>query len=102
MGYCLKLDQLSLSVPSNEEFQEEFSITSNIRSVTVRATDVDVRNDWLEAINSAIEELQNRQLSFFPTEEGAARTTLSPEESVGEVAPVWVPDQRVAFCQVRS
>ena len=35
--YCLNLNQLSLSVPSNEEFQEEFSITSNVRSCTLRA-----------------------------------------------------------------
>jgi len=101
--YCLKLDQLSLSVPSNEEFQEEFSITSNIRSVTVRATSVNERNDWLEAINSTIEELQSRQSSFIPIYEvgaiGTPRKISSPGESLGDVAPVWVPDQRVAFCQ---
>ena len=101
VSYCLRLDQLSLSVPSNEEFQEEFSITSNIRSVTVRASCVAARNDWLEAINSAIEDLHSRRATFNPMEEGASsRGPLSPEESLGEVAPVWVPDQRVAFCQV--
>ena len=105
--YCLNLNQLSLSVPSNEEFQEEFSITSNVRSFTVRAGSVDDRNDWLEAINSAIEEQQNRQSTFNPAEDGVSsstlsRVTLSPEESLGDVAPVWIPDQRVAHCQVNK
>ena len=107
MTYCLNLNQLSLSVPSNEEFQEEFSITSNVRSFTVRAGSVDDRNDWLEAINSAIEEQQNRQSTFNPAEDGVSgstltRVTLSPEESLGDVAPVWIPDQRVAHCQVNK
>ena len=103
--YCLNLNQLSLSVPSNEEFQEEFSITSNVRSFTVRAGSVDDRNDWLEAINSAIEEQQNRQSTFNPAEDGMpttlSRVALTPEESLGDVAPVWIPDQRVAHCQVK-
>jgi len=100
--YCLNLNQLSLSVPSNEEFQEEFSITSNVRSFTVRAGSVDDRNDWLEAINSAIEEQQNRRSTFNPADDGVptlSRATLTPEESLGDVAPVWIPDQRVAHCQ---
>ena len=103
--YCLNLNQLSLSVPSNEEFQEEFSITSNVRSFTVRAGSVDDRNDWLEAINSAIEEQQNRRSTFNPAEDGVptlSRASLTPEESLGDVAPVWIPDQRVAHCQVTS
>ena len=92
-------------MPSNEEFQEEFSITSNIRSFTVRAASIDERNDWLEAVNSAIEEQQNRQSSFNHTDDGVPptpRTVLSPEDSLGEVAPVWIPDQRVAHCQVNQ
>ena len=92
-------------MPSNEEFQEEFSITSNVRSFTVRAGSVDDRNDWLEAINSAIEEQQNRQSTFNPAEDGMpttlSRVALTPEESLGDVAPVWIPDQRVAHCQVK-
>ena len=91
-------------MPSNEEFQEEFSITSNVRSFTVRAGSVDDRNDWLEAINSAIEEQQNRRSTFNPAEDGVptlSRASLTPEESLGDVAPVWIPDQRVAHCQVK-
>jgi hypothetical protein len=31
---------------------------------------------------------------------GSPRSPLTTEESIGEIAPVWIPDQRVAFCQV--
>ena len=107
VGYTIPLNQLQVQVPTAEDYQNEFSITSNVRSFTVRAGSVDDRNDWLEAINSAIEEQQNRQSTFNPAEDGVSsstlsRVTLSPEESLGDVAPVWIPDQRVAHCQVKS
>ena len=37
VSYVIMLNQLRLSVPTSEEYQTEFSITSNVRSVTIRA-----------------------------------------------------------------
>ena len=36
VSYMIMLNQLRISVPQSETFQTEFSITSNVRSVTVR------------------------------------------------------------------
>jgi hypothetical protein len=101
--YCLKLGQVGLSIPSNEEFQEEFSIASNIRSFTVKAGSVEERNTWLEAINTAIEGFKEKIKTFDPLETSPSEEgTLegSDDDGLGDVAPIWIPDQNVAYCQV--
>ena len=37
MSYTIPLNQLQVQVPTAEDFQNEFSITSNVRSCTLRA-----------------------------------------------------------------
>ena len=96
------MSQLHVHVPRAEEFQNEFSITSNVRSCTLRAKDLRERNDWLEALNSAIEEFRSRQATFLAVDQ-LNRPPLSEErDCVGDVAPVWIPDQRVTMCQTCS
>ena len=55
------------------------------------------RNSWLEAINSAIEELRNKKATFLPGSEVHA-IQISPPV-LGDSAPVWVPDYQVTMCQ---
>ena len=61
---------------------------------------VDKRNDWLEAINSAIEENQNKKASFLTVDQLNPLTRMAGE--LGDTAPVWIPDQRVTMCQLCS
>ena len=63
-------------------------------------SNVDERNDWLEAINSAIEENQNKKASFLTVDQLNPLTRMEGE--LGDTAPVWIPDQRVTMCQVCS
>jgi len=100
VSYVIMLNQLRISVPQSEAFQTEFSITSNVRSVTVRASDVTERNEWLEAINSAIEENQSKKASFLTVDQLNPLTRMEGE--LGDSAPVWIPDQRVTMCQLCS
>jgi len=100
VSYVIMLNQLRISVPQSEAFQTEFSVTSNVRGFTVRASNVDERNDWLEAINSAIEENQNKKASFLTVDQLNPLTRMEGE--LGDTAPVWIPDQRVTMCQVCS
>jgi len=100
VSYMIMLNQLRISVPQSETFQTEFSITSNVRSVTVRTSSLNDRNDWLEAINSAIEEHQNKKDSFLTLDQLNPLTRMQGE--LGDTAPVWIPDQRVTMCQVCS
>jgi len=100
VSYVIMLNQLRITVPQSEAFQTEFSITSNVRSVTVRASNVNERNDWVEAINSAIEENQNKKASFLTVDQLNPLSRMEGE--LGDTAPVWIPDQRVTMCQLCS
>merc|ERR1719362_1992095 len=64
VSYTIPLNQLQVQVPTAEDFQNEFSITSNVRSCTLRARNVQERNDWLDALNSAIEDYRSRKATF--------------------------------------
>jgi len=97
VSYTIPLNQLHVHVPTAEDFQNEFSITSNVRSCTLRAKNVQERNDWLDALNSAIEEYRSRKATFITLDH--LNPVLRLEGKLGDSAPVWIPDQRVTMCQ---
>jgi len=97
VSYTIPLNQLHVHVPTAEDFQNEFSITSNVRSCTLRARSVQERNDWLDALNSAIEEYRSRKATFITLDH--LNPVLRFEGKLGDSAPVWIPDQRVTMCQ---
>merc|ERR1719481_294374 len=98
VSYTIPLNQLAVHVPTVEDFQTEFSITSNVRSCTLRAKDVHERNSWLDALNSAIEEYRSRKASFKHNDH--LGQVAGYEGRIGDAAPVWIPDQRVTMCQI--
>jgi len=55
------------------------------------------RNDWLDALNSAIEEYRNKKATFVTVDQLNPLTRM--EGNIGDSAPVWIPDQRVTMCQ---
>jgi hypothetical protein len=65
------------------------------------------RNEWLDALNSAIEDYRSRKATFLSVDQlnnghrrgdGAGNAAAA----IGDAAPVWVPDQRVTMCQMCS
>ena len=56
------------------------------------------RNEWLDALNSAIEEYRNKKATFFTTDQLNPLTRM--EGHIGDSAPIWIPDQRVTMCQI--
>jgi hypothetical protein len=67
------------------------------------------RNEWLDALNSAIEDYRSRKATFLSVDQMGAALTNSgggghqrSQMVVGDAAPVWVPDQRVTMCQLCS
>ena len=56
-----------------------------------------VRNDWVEAINSAVEHYQENRRAFLTTEE--VENSLE-EEKLGDVKPVLFPRGLADTCQV--
>merc|ERR1719410_3208111 len=99
VGYTIPLNQLQVQVPTAEDFQNEFSITSNVRSCTLRAGSVQERNDWLDTLNSAIEDYRSRKATFVTLE---ALSSPHRHYKLGDAAPVWVPDTRVTMCHACS
>ena len=61
---------------------------------------LDERNEWLEALNSAIEDVMNKKATFNNTEVVVSPAKMKEEETVGDSAPLWIPDQRVTMCQI--
>ena len=115
--YKIPLSALQVRVTSTAaggvaEYENEFNITSPVRSCTLRASSVAERNEWLDALNSAIEEHINRKATFssFSTASCGSISVGNPnhpaggvvagvEERIGTSAPVWIPDRRVTMCQ---
>ena len=65
--------------------------------ILVISRNVQERNDWLDALNSAIEDYRSRKATFVSLDHH-----LSPHHSrykLGDAAPVWIPDTRVTMCQ---
>ena len=56
-----------------------------------------VRNDWVEAINSAVENYQENRRTFLTTEEEEDSLI---EEKLGDVKPVLFPRGLADTCQV--
>merc|ERR1719479_373931 len=89
-----------ISLVAGEE--TEFSISSSVRSCSLRARNLHERNAWLEALNSAVEEQRSRKASFSKV--GEEEETESPgrreaQPGLGDRAPVWVPDRAAGRCQ---
>ena len=59
---------------------------------------VQERNDWLDALNSAIEDYRSRKATFIHLDQ--ISSPLHVRYKLGDSAPVWIPDQRVTMCQI--
>ena len=100
MSYTIPLDSLMISLVAAEE--TEFTISSSVRSCSLRARNLHERNAWLEALNSAVEEQRSRKASFSkPGEDTADKSDgrCDSPPGLGDRAPVWVPDRAAGRCQ---
>ena len=100
--YRIPLTTLQVRVPpSFDDAHSEFYITSPVRSCTLRCATVHERNEWLEALNSAIEDHVSRKATFNTNAASNGADAHAAEEAakIGNSAPVWIPDRRVTMCQ---
>lgn len=82
-----------MSVHANPQFENEFNIISKTRSIVVRAESFAERESWVNAIQKALESYNERRKQSF-------KTSKDVNISLGDVAPPWVPDNRVTMCQI--
>jgi FYVE/RhoGEF/PH domain-containing protein 5/6 len=66
--------------------------------------DLKERNDWLDAINSAVEDWRSRKATFQSADnhQQALQQLAASGLALGDQAPVNVPDERVTMCQACS
>jgi hypothetical protein len=90
----------------------EFNVCTTVRSMTLVAKSRQERDDWFEALRSAIESHVAKRRSFKSgagcigqqqddAEAGQADGTQDAlNELIGRKAPIWTPDSRVDTCQL--
>ena len=95
--YELKLTNLIVSLPFEGDHQTEFQLESGSKRVRLSASTEKVRNDWVEAINSAVQHYEESRRTFQTTEEEEDSLI---EEKLGDVKPVPFPRGLADTCQV--
>jgi len=93
VAHCIHLNQLTLQIPDAEQYPMEFSVISNARSFTAMANSVEERDEWVEAIHTAKVNYEENLKTF-------AGMRPKSEIGLGDIAPVWIPDDRVTACQL--
>lgn len=98
----LSLAGMKVSKPSQEAYQNELKIESVERSFILSASSATERDEWLEAISTAISEYTRKKISFIsgkPTEEVELRDS-GDGAPLGSKAPIWIPDPRTTMCMI--
>ncbi|XP_037306787.2 FYVE, RhoGEF and PH domain-containing protein 6-like [Pungitius pungitius] len=98
----LSLAGMKVSKPSQEAYQNELNIESVERSFILSASSASERDEWLEAISTAITDYTKKKISFIsgkPPEE-VERVDWGDGALLGSKAPIWIPDPRTTMCMI--
>ncbi|WAR25165.1 FGD6-like protein [Mya arenaria] len=97
LNNTLSLTGMKVSVAARDEYKMEFSIISTQRSFTLQASSLEERDDWVSAINSAIEENTLKRDTFVTMR---SQALIDKDFVLGHKAPLWIPDARVTMCMI--
>uniref|UniRef100_A0AAQ5YA19 FYVE, RhoGEF and PH domain containing 6 n=1 Tax=Amphiprion ocellaris TaxID=80972 RepID=A0AAQ5YA19_AMPOC len=95
LNNMLSLAGMKVSKPSQEACQNELKIESVERSFILSASSATERDEWLEAISTAISDYTRKKISFI--------SDLSDQDDgapLGSKAPIWIPDPRTTMCMI--
>ncbi|KAL9960559.1 hypothetical protein ACROYT_G034034 [Oculina patagonica] len=101
LNKMLPLLGMQVLVSDSPDFVNEFSIISTTRSFTLTASTPEERDQWIEALNNAIDVVTKRKITFVNKTKDAAGLGIQEQDAdfkLGEKAPVWIPDARVTMC----
>ncbi|XP_077546989.1 uncharacterized protein LOC144159399 isoform X3 [Haemaphysalis longicornis] len=98
VNYELPLSGMKVMVPPQQDYQNEFSVYTTKRSFILSASSPEEREEWISALNTAIQDNIHRKSSFHVQKKEGSQSSSSSE--LGREAPVWIPDQRVTMCQL--
>lgn len=98
----LSLAGMKVSKPNQEAYQNELNIESVERSFILSASSATERDEWLEAISTAISDYTKKKISFIPGKppEEADLRDYTDGVPLGSKAPIWIPDPRTTMCMI--
>lgn len=89
-----------MSKPSQEAYQNELNIESVERSFILSANSATERDEWLEAIATAIDDYTRKKISFFSSRSQELEGISDDGLPLGSKAPIWIPDLRTTMCMI--
>lgn len=102
LNNMLSLAGMKVSKPSQEAYQNELNIESVERSFILSASSAAERDEWLQAISTAISEYTKKKITFIsgkPLHEGGLGDG-GDGTPLGSKAPIWIPDPRTTMCMI--
>ncbi|XP_017349622.1 FYVE, RhoGEF and PH domain-containing protein 6 isoform X2 [Ictalurus punctatus] len=96
----LSLAGMKVSKPSQEAYQNELNIESVERSFILSASSATERDEWLEAIATAIDDYTRKKISFISSRSQESEEVPTDGSPLGSKAPIWIPDLRTTMCMI--
>ncbi|MCJ8743206.1 hypothetical protein PDJAM_G00091200 [Pangasius djambal] len=96
----LSLAGMKVSKPSQEAYQNELNIESVERSFILSASSATERDEWLEAIDTAIDDYTRKKISFISSRSQESEEAPADGSPLGSKAPIWIPDLRTTMCMI--
>ncbi|XP_062863074.1 FYVE, RhoGEF and PH domain-containing protein 6 [Trichomycterus rosablanca] len=96
----LSLAGMKVSKPSQEAYQNELNIESVERSFILSAGSATERDEWLEAIATAIDDYTRKKISFISSRSQESEDVPVDGPPLGSKAPIWIPDLRTTMCMI--
>lgn len=101
LNNMLSLAGMKVRKPTQEAYQNELNIESVERSFILSASSATERDDWLDAISTAIEAYAKKKITFNPTKsQEETDTEEEGDNTLGSKAPIWIPDGRATMCMI--
>ncbi|KAJ0056873.1 hypothetical protein NL108_000671, partial [Boleophthalmus pectinirostris] len=100
LNSILSLAGMKVSKPSQEAYQNELNIESVERSFILSANSASERDEWLEAIATAINDYTKKKITFISSRSQEADETVDSGAPLGSKAPIWIPDLRATMCMI--
>uniref|UniRef100_A0A3B4BKI7 Uncharacterized protein n=1 Tax=Periophthalmus magnuspinnatus TaxID=409849 RepID=A0A3B4BKI7_9GOBI len=99
LNSILSLAGMKVSKPSQEAYQNELNIESVERSFILSANSASERDEWLEAIATAIDDYTKKKITFISSR-SQEEETVDNGAPLGSKAPIWIPDLRATMCMI--
>ncbi|XP_052452886.1 FYVE, RhoGEF and PH domain-containing protein 6-like [Carassius gibelio] len=102
LNNILSLAEMKVSKPSQEGYQNELNIESVERSFILSASSAACRDEWLQAISTAIDDYTKKETTFTSVRNPEMATQDVPDSGaqLGSKAPIWIPDLRTTMCMI--